>query len=74
MSDEDRRHHRPLGDVPDVDRGGADPDRPGDRFDHRAGQDERQTASSAIRTIIARVTSSCSGRSFQNGRPSGSRR
>ena len=31
----------------------------------------RPTASSAIMTIIARVTAICSGRSFQNGRPSG---
>ena len=31
----------------------------------------RPSASSAISTIIARVTAICSGRSFQNGRPSG---
>ena len=35
---EDERHHRPLGDVPDVDRGRADTDRPGDRVDHRPGE------------------------------------
>ena len=31
----------------------------------------RPRASSAIRTTITSVTASCSGRSFQNGRPSG---
>ena len=31
----------------------------------------RPTASSAISRIIASVTAICSGRSFQNGRPSG---
>ena len=38
---------------------------------HRAGQRPGPTASSAISRIIARVTAICSGRSFQNGRPSG---
>ena len=30
-----------------------------------------ESASRVTSTIIAKVTSSCSGRSFQNGRPSG---
>src|SRR5436305_2119595 len=38
--DEDGRHHRPLGDVPDVHGGAAEADRIGDGFDDGAGEPE----------------------------------
>ena len=55
-------------------RGVAEADRPGDRVDHRPGQHQAEREHGHDQDDHHQRHRSCSGRSFQKGRPSGSRR
>ena len=65
MIDEDG----PLGDLPSRDRGVPDADAFADRLGDRTGRDELNATMTPSK-IMKIVTRSCTGRSFQNGRPS----